>query len=178
MNKNNILLTWAKQYPMIMANSLYLPLIILHSFMPLYWYRIIPEVSENYYVAVLLYLFLLSIPSLFSSFIVLKFTSFRLRYKYLIFIGLFLSYFIIGQKITNIRIHHHLKVHGVYVTSKIVSTENKETFVRHKFLVNLNNQNIYGYFDIENDLMDEIDSDSAEIIISELDPKVYQLVDY
>lgn len=177
MFKNNKVVQWASQNPMIMANSLYLPLIIFHCFMPLYWQKIIPEVSKVYYVSVLLYLILLSIPSLFSSFIVLKYTSYRLRYKYLIFIFLLLFYLVIGQKITNMRIHHHLKNHGVSVSAKIVSTLNKGTFVRHKFLVNLNNQDIYGYFDNENDLIIENDSDTIGIIISEIDPKVYLLKD-
>lgn len=168
LKKDNIIL-FSKKHPIAVSNILFLPLIILHTFMPLHWNTIIPEISRTYYVIVSGLILLLIFPTIGSILIIFKYSLLRLRYKYLMFAILLICYWVLSQSIISYRINSHLRNHGAVVTAVITDTKVKETYIRHKVKFFVNSKTYVGYLDSE----DEIDSSHVEIIVSQQDPRVY-----
>lgn len=159
-----------REYPIAGSNIMYLPLIFLHVIMPLHWNLILPEISKMYYVIVPGLILLLLFPTIGTVFIIFRYSLLRLRYKYLIFAVLLICYWILSQSIINYRINRHLRNYGIVVSAAITDSKDKETFVRHKVKFFVNSITYAGYIDSE----DEIDSSHIEIIVSQLDPRIYE----
>jgi len=159
-----------REYPISVSNIMYLPLIFLHIIMPLHWNLILPEISKMYYVVVTGLILLFLFPTIGSIFLIFKYSLLRLRHKYLMFAVLLICYWVLSQSIINYRINRHLRNHGAVVSALITDSRVKETFVRHKVKYFINSKTYVGYLDNE----DELDSSHIRILVSELDPRIYE----